>query len=119
MKHTFIFISFCLLLTGCSRRDEKLSHDITGGVWRPDSGFSEQFNPNGSFLTATRDSGGTTSVYAGTWVIRNGFLTEVLTNESGPNPHGRVGDTVSLKIISADAHHMTCEVGGHTTTMSR
>jgi hypothetical protein len=117
MKYTFTFIALCLLLTACSRRDVKFSHDITG-VW-PESDSSEQFNPNGSFLTTTRDSGGTTNVYAGTWLIKNGFLTEVLTNVSGPHPHGRVGDTVRLKIISADAHHMTCEVGGHATTMSR
>ena len=118
MKCTFIFIALCLLLTACSRRDAKISHDIAG-TWQPSSGFSEEFNPNGSFLASTRDSGGTANVYAGTWVVDNGFLIEVLTNVSGPNPHGRVGDTVRHKIISADAHHMTRELGGHTNTMSR
>ena len=118
MKYTFALITLSLLLTACSRRDATLSHDIMG-VWQPDSDYSEQFNPNGSFSTTTRDSGGTTNVYAGTWMIQNGILTEVLTNVSGHNPHGRVGDTVRLKIISADAHHLTCEVSGHTNTFSR
>jgi hypothetical protein len=118
VKYTFTFIALCLLLTACGRRDAKLSHDITG-VWLPASGVSEQFNPNGSFLATTGDSGGTTNVLAGTWAVKNGFLTEVITNVSGPNPHARIGDTARLKIISADAHHMTIEVGGQTRTISR
>jgi hypothetical protein len=99
--------------------DAQISHDITG-FWPSDkSGSGEQLNPNGSFLVIAHDSGGT-NLYAGTWVINNGYLSETLTNVSGPSPHGRAGDKAPpQKIISVDAHHMTVEAGGQTHTMSR
>ena len=117
MKNIFPFIALCLLLTACSRRDATISKEITG-VWAHSPDYSEQYNPNGSYLTISRNYRGT-NVYAGTWLIKNGVMTEVLTNVSGPKSHARVGDIVHLKIISADAHHMTIEIGGHTEAVSR
>jgi len=116
MKYTFTFIALTLLLTGCSRRDAKLSHQIAGSWQGGPARWS--FNSDGSFSTG--DSRGTngTSIYGGTWQIQNGILTMVLTNTSGPKA-GIVGTKMTLKIVSVDAHHITYDVRGHTTTMNR
>jgi hypothetical protein len=116
MKYAFTFITLSLLLTACGRRDVKLSHQIAG-VWQ-DGPARMAFNSDGSFSTRIPHDRSTND-YAGTWQIRDGFLTMVLTNISGPKPDGRVGDTVRLKIVYADTHHISYVAGAKTNTFSR
>ena len=87
MKNTFIFIALTILLTACSHRDAQLSHQVAG-VW--DDGRTKfTFNPDGSFVNQMVD-GGRTNEYAGTWRIRDGFLTMTFTNASGSHPDAEI-----------------------------
>jgi hypothetical protein len=102
-------IALSLLLAGCSRRAR------IAGTWHDQSGrFSFAFNSDGSFI-----SGEESNRYAGTWQINGPMLTMRLTNATGPNPGGKVGDRVQFRIISVDSHVLSLKIGGQTNVFSR
>jgi hypothetical protein len=113
VKHTFASIALIILLTACSRSDEKLSHEVAG-VWKIGT-VHWNFNSDGSFSNWTSDSGGT-NAFRGTWQIQDSVLTMVLTNESGPKADGRLGAAMRLQIVSVDAHHIKFKSGGGALT---
>jgi hypothetical protein len=116
MKYTLILIALGLLLMACSRRGTLLTHQIAG-VWQDES-FKMTFNSDSGFSDKMIDGRGTNKC-AGTWRVKNGFLTMALTNVNGAKPDGQGGVIVRLQIIDADARHITCLQDGRTNTFSR
>jgi len=79
MKYTLLFLGFVLLLTGCGRRDAKLTEQITG-VWTNDL-CVWTLSPDGSWVSqivSTNDI-----KFVGTWIVRDGFIIIDIPPEPG------------------------------------
>ncbi len=115
-KFIIIILVLSSILTGCNRRDTKLTRAVSGSwthgaheiAMSPDGSFFESFHPPKGTLT-----------YAGTWQIKDGILSFTVTNVSGPKPHEAVGSVDRGTIISVDAHHLVYKSQGQTISLSR
>ena len=117
MKKSIVFILvLSAILTGCSRRDAKLTKAVIGD-WT--SGIRETvWKPDGSFTASYHYARGTVT-FTGTWQIKDGVLISTITNAVGPEPHVAVGTVGRAKITAVDAHTLVYEAKGQTNILSR
>jgi len=102
----------CLLLTACSRRDDKFRQKIPG-TWTSGAGSGGMtINPDGSILLTLQKPNDVTT-FAGTWQIKDGFFIWSLTNLPAPPSVERD------RIISVDEHHLVIEVNGIAHNLKR
>jgi len=103
MKSALTIIILSLLLTACSRQNEKIV-----GTWSSKGGNTVVFAPDGSFSIHTK--GTATNVYflTGVWKIENGFLDETITNCSNTN-WPWMGEQLQFRIIHVANHQLEIE----------
>ena len=128
MKHVFIILTFCMLLTACGR-DAKLTKEIPS-AWKQERTNSQNghtfvstttISPDGTFsYVRLWNERPLTNTFAGTWKIKGGVMFLTLTNRSGPNPNIPPGVApLQRKIIHLDAHQLIEESDGVTIKSSR
>jgi hypothetical protein len=109
MKNALIILGFILLLTGCGRRDAKLTGQVTG-IWTNDR-VVWTLSPDGGYLSqgvGTNDW----ARFVGTWSVRGGFLVIDFTPKRGG---GNVHFLQKEKIVSLDSSNLVIEYGGTDT----
>ena len=102
-----------LLVTGCQRRDAKLTQQIAG-AWKHEGGFDMTISPDGSFSSASSNV-----AYQGTWRVSVDELVVTITNATGTKQHEPVGSVDRMKIVQADESHLTLESSGQTIYYER
>ena len=103
MRFTLTFALLSLLFLGCSRRDAKLSEQITG-TWTLNDKFETKLSADGSFVSHWALSNKSLT-YQGTWKIQDGGMVSTLTNciADGTTNFERVGSVDHFAIIRADS----------------
>jgi hypothetical protein len=95
-----------LLLTACSRQDNKFSKQIVG-TWKDSKRGTTVYSPDGSF---TITKGTSTNVYwfSGTWQIKDGILNDTITNASNTN-WPWMGEAMRFHVIRLDGRRLEIE----------
>ena len=118
MKIAFPVLALGLVLTACSRHDAKPTQQIVGSWTSASAGTIMTISPDGSWLLRNMASGHT-NTFAGTWQIKDGFFTMMMTNSPNPNRPSSVGDVVRYKIVHVDEHQFIFQERGRIVTLTR
>jgi hypothetical protein len=116
MKFILALILLSILVSGCTRPDEKMRRQIIGS-W---NGGSMTFEADGSFHCKFTGPKWTQEQY-GTWFVRDGFLDMTVTNSTAVNEPVvlPIGHVSHCKILSIDANSFTYSNTKETETFTQ
>jgi hypothetical protein len=119
IKYLAIVFPLCLLLIGCEQPDAKLYKQVVG-TWTHEGSFLMTFDSDGTFNSKLGNSNRNLN-YFGTWLVKEDFLIQTLTNKSALNwiNSEKVGNVDRSKIISVNGNQLTLEFNANKISYER
>jgi hypothetical protein len=117
VKFALLLIAVGLLLTSCSHRDADLSTQIVGTWTNADSGIMA-ITSDGRYSSRWA-SQNHTSVFGGTWKIRNGVLIASATNGGNAHLLSASEGATPCRIVVLGDHQLIYEVDRQRVSLFR